>query len=98
MWLILDDSFVEQLSVLIMLAVAEVPLQIPYEVLNRAVKCLSEYLTQQNSYSISHLLGTVTTQWLDSDGVVSVVNCRQHGDHGDYTVDQLCSHCADGSC
>ena len=42
-------------------------------------------VTQQNSYSISHLLGTVTTQWLDSNGVVTVVNCRQHGD---YTVDQ----------
>ena len=37
--------------------------------------------TQQNSYSISHLLDTVTTQWLDvdSDGVVTVHNCRQHG-------------------
>ena len=57
--------------------------------------------TQQNSYSISHLLGTVTTKWLDSDSVVTVVNCWQHGDYtaigslltvllavvnGDYTV------------
>ena len=33
--------------------------------------------TQENSYSISHLLGTVTTQWLDSDGVVTVDNCRR---------------------
>ena len=31
---------------------------------------------------------------LDSDSViVTVVNCRQHCD---YTVDQLCSHCAAG--
>ena len=37
--------------------------------------------TQQNSYSIGHLLGTVATQRLDSDGVVTVDNCRQHGDH-----------------
>ena len=44
--------------------------------------------TQQNNYSISHLLGTVTAQWLDSDNEVTVDNCRQHGD---YTVDQLCS-------
>ena len=51
--------------------------------------------TQQNSYSISHLLGTVTTQWLDGDSVVKVVNCRQHCD---YTVDQLCSHCAASHC
>ena len=29
--------------------------------------------TQQNSYSISHLLDTVTTQWLDNDGVATVV-------------------------
>ena len=32
--------------------------------------------TQQNSYSVSHLLGTVTTLWLDSDYVVTVDNCR----------------------
>ena len=30
---------------------------------------------------------TVTTQWLDSDGVVTVDNYRQYSD---YTVDQLC--------
>ena len=57
--------------------------------------------TQQNSYSISHLLATVTTKWLDGDGVVTVDNCRQHSDwaangsvvtilpaveNGDYTV------------
>ena len=52
-------------------------------------------LTQWNSYSISHQHGTKTTQWLDSDGVVTVVNCWQHGD---YTVDQLCSHSAASSC
>ena len=39
-----------------------------------------EYHTQQKSYSISHLLGTVTTLRLDSDCVVSVDNCRQIGD------------------
>ena len=39
--------------------------------------------TQQKSYFISHLLVTVTTQWLNSDGVVTVVNYRQHND---YTV------------
>ena len=44
--------------------------------------------TRQNSYSISHLLGTVTTQCVVSDGVVTVDNCRQHDD---YIVDQLCS-------
>ena len=37
---------------------------------------------QQNSYSISHLLDTVTTQWLDSDSVVTIANCRQHGASG----------------
>ena len=45
--------------------------------------------TRQNSYSISHLLGTVTTQCVVSDGVVTVDNFRQHDD---YIVDQLCSH------
>ena len=34
-----------------------------------------------NSYSISHLLATVTTQWLDGEGVVTVHNCRQHSDY-----------------
>ena len=42
--------------------------------------------TQQSSYSVGHLLGTVTTRWLDSDRVVTVVNCQKHGD---YTVDQV---------
>ena len=36
--------------------------------------------TQQNSYSISHLIGTITTLWLDSDCVMTTGNCRQHGD------------------
>ena len=36
--------------------------------------------TQEISYSISHLLDTVITQWLDSDSVVTVDNCQQHGD------------------
>ena len=36
--------------------------------------------TQQNSYSISHLPDTVTTQWLDSDSVVTVDKCQQHGE------------------
>ena len=36
---------------------------------------------QQNSYVfVSHLLGTVTTLWLDGDCVVTVDNCRQSGD------------------
>ena len=33
--------------------------------------------TQQKTYSISHLLGTVTTQWVDSDGVVTVIADRR---------------------
>ena len=37
------------------------------------------FFTQQNFGSISHLLGTMTTQWLDSDHVITIVNCRQHG-------------------
>ena len=68
-----------------------------------------QLLTQQNSYSINHLLGTVTTQWLGGDGVVTIDNCRQHGDwaasgsvvtvmlavvDSDVTVQSLCSHCA----
>ena len=36
----------------------------------------------------------ITTQWLDSDGVVAVDNCQHHGDSA---VGQLCSHCAAGS-
>ena len=55
--------------------------------------CILEYSAKL--LFLSHLLGTVTTQWLDSDGVVTLVNCRQHSD---YTVDQLCSHRAAGSC
>ena len=51
--------------------------------------------TQQNSYSIRHLLGTVTTQKVDSDSVVTAVNWQALSD---YIVDQLCSHCAAGSC
>ena len=34
--------------------------------------------TQQNSYSVRHLLGTVTT-WLGSDCVVTVDNCWKSG-------------------
>ena len=59
----------------------------------------------QNSYSISHLLGTVIT--LDIDVVVTIGNCWQHGNYtvigsyvtvllavsnGDNTVTVL-SHC-----
>ena len=36
-------------------------------------------LTQQNSFSISHLLDTVTTQWPDSDSVVTFDDSQQHG-------------------
>ena len=39
-----------------------------------------EKSTQENSYSISHLLGTVTTQWLESDSAVTVNNCQQPRD------------------
>ena len=35
--------------------------------------------TQQNTYSISHLHGTVTTQWLDSDSVVTFDNWQVSG-------------------
>ena len=35
---------------------------------------------QQTSYSLGHLLGTVTTPWLDSDSVVTAATCQQHGD------------------
>ena len=34
--------------------------------------------TQQNSYSISHLQGTVTTQWLNCDSEFIIVNCQQY--------------------
>ena len=37
-------------------------------------------ITQQNSYFISHLLGTMTTRWQYSDIVVTVVYFWQHGD------------------
>ena len=40
------------------------------------LKPSSGVYTQQKSYSISHLPDTVTTQWLDSDSVVTVGNCR----------------------
>ena len=43
-------------------------------------KCCRHRCTQQNSYSISHLLGTVITQWLDSDSIVTIDNCQQHSD------------------
>ena len=43
-------------------------------------------LTQQNSYSISHLLGTVTTQCLDSDSVVTIFNCHFRLDVFQFTV------------
>ena len=46
--------------------------------------------TQQNSSSISHILGTLTMPWLNSDDVVTVDNCLQHGD---YTVEQQYCHC-----
>ena len=37
-------------------------------------------LSQQNSYFISQLLGSVTTRWLGSDSAVTLGNCRQQGD------------------
>ena len=37
--------------------------------------------TSQNSYSISHYAALwLYTWWLDSDGIVTAVNCRQHDD------------------
>ena len=48
-----------------------------------------EEFKHKNSYSISHLLGTVTTRWQNSDGVVTIDICPQQGD---YAIDQLCSH------
>ena len=39
--------------------------------------------TQQNSYSISHYAALrLHGDCMDSDGVVTVVNCWQHGDWG----------------
>ena len=70
---------------------------VPYDMQrNSCIFCIfKSRRTQQNSYFISHLLGTVTTKWLDSDGVVTVDKCRLHSD---YTVDQLYnSHPAAGS-
>ena len=32
-------------------------------------------IKRQNSYSTSHLVGRVTTQWLDGDNVVTVDTC-----------------------
>ena len=62
--------------------------------------------TRQNSYSINHLLNKVTTQWLDSDSVVTFDNRRHHSDlafngsvvivnNSDYTVtaQSPCGHC-----
>ena len=40
--------------------------------------------------------GLHTIQWLDSDGVVTVVNCWQYTDYT-ITFDQLSSHRAAGS-
>ena len=62
-----------------------------YNVLIPCITCTVLVYTQQNSYSLSHLIGTVTTQWLDSDHVVTAVNCQQHRN---FTVDQLFSHSA----
>ena len=45
-----------------------------------SISCLWQLSTQQNSYSISLLLGTVTILWLDSDCVASVDDCQQSGD------------------
>ena len=54
------------------------------------------HYTPENTFSTNYLLGKETTQWLDSDGEVTVVNCRQRSDYkaigssvndnGDYTV------------
>ena len=54
-------------------------------------------LSQQNSYSIGHLLVTVTTQWPDTDSIVTTDNCQQHSDYAASTADQLFGHCAASS-
>ena len=38
-------------------------------------------IPQQSSFSISHPLDPLSTWWLDSDSVVTVVKCRQHSDY-----------------
>ena len=60
---------------------------------------LEVWTTQQNSYSnaICHLQAQwLHSDWtLDSDGISQNANCQQHSV---YTVDELCSHRAAGSC
>ena len=51
---------------------------------------LSSYTAKLLFHQSPRLHSTVTTRWLDSDGAVTIVNCRQHSN-------QLCSHCAAGS-
>ena len=41
---------------------------------------LSKFLSE-TSFHCSHQLVKVTTWYLDSDSVVTVVNCRSHGDN-----------------
>ena len=53
----------------------------PNNVPNFAKKKGSLIFTLQNSYSINPQYDTVTTPWLDSDGVVTIVNCQQHSDY-----------------
>ena len=41
----------------------------------------SIYITKLLFHQSPAMLGTVTTQWLNSDGVVTVNNCLQYGDY-----------------
>ena len=56
------------------------------------IKLVDVRCEEDNAYTAkllfhqSHILGTMTTQWLDSDVEVTVDNCWQQGD---YTVDQM---------
>ena len=52
----------------------------------RPLKFKHHYTAKLPFYSISHLLGAVSTQWLDSEGVITVDSCRHQGEN---TVDQL---------
>ena len=70
-----------------------VPSHLLHIVVATVVLCYMRH-TQQNSHSISHLVGTVTTRWLESDGVVTIANYQQHGD---LSCQWQSHHCAAGS-
>ena len=51
---------------------------------NKISECQLLGLDMTNAHWLKMERLAVTTQWRDSDGVVTVDNCQQHGD---YTVD-----------